>query len=366
MMCEASSIRISPFYREDPLAPIILGVYAVREAFRTGGPTMAKKRVFISRPIPEEGIADLRKDFDVEINPEDRPLSRTEFLEKISDADGVLCLIHDRIDAEVFDAAPKVLGFANYAVGFDNIDVGEASRRGIPVSNTPGVLTDATAEMAWALLFAIARRVVESDRVMRNRRWPGWGPLQFIGGDISGATLGILGAGRIGTAMALKSRGFNMRVLYHDVTPNETLEAELGAELVDIDRLLAESDYVSIHTPLIPQTRHLINLERLSRMKKTAYLINTSRGPVVKERDLLEALRRCLIAGAAIDVYEFEPEMTAGLEELDNIVITPHIASATVKSRTGMARKAAENLAAMLRGERAPDCVNPEVYKDKN
>lgn len=327
---------------------------------------MAKKRVFISRPLPEEGISILKKDFHVEVNQEDRPLGRSEFLEKITDSDGVLCLIHDRIDAEAFDAAPKALGFANYAVGFDNIDIAEATRRGIPISNTPGVLTDATAEMAWALLFAIARRVVESDTVMRNRLWPGWGPLQFIGGDIAGATLGIVGAGRIGTAMALKSRGFNMRVLYHDVAPNLTLETELGAELVDLDRLLAESDYVSIHTPLMPATRHLITLDRISRMKKTAYLINTSRGPVVRESDLLEALRRRLIAGAAIDVYEFEPDMTAGLEELDNIVITPHTASATVGARNGMAQKAATNLAAMLRGERAPDCVNPEVYEGRS
>lgn len=323
---------------------------------------MPKKRVFISRPLPEEGISILKKDFQVEVNPEDRPLGRSEFLEKISEVDGVLCLIHDRIDAEAFDASPKALGFANYAVGFDNIDVAEATRRGIPISNTPGVLTDATAEMAWALLFAAARRVVESDTVMRNHRWPGWGPLQFIGGDIAGATLGIIGAGRIGTAMALKSRGFNMRVLYHDSAPNGTLESELGAKLVDLDFLLAESDYVSIHTPLMPETRHLITLDRISQMKKSAYLINTSRGPVIKESDLLEALRNRVIAGAAIDVYEFEPEMTAGLEELDNIVITPHTASATVGARNGMALKAATNLAAMLRGERAPDCVNPEVY----
>lgn len=323
---------------------------------------MKRPNVYVSRPLPQDGIELLKESCEVEVNPEDRPLSREEFLEKISGRDGVLCLLHDRIDAEVFDAVPGVKGFANYAVGYDNIDVKEATARGIPISNTPGVLTDATAEMAWALLFAIGRRVVESDRVMRSGRWPGWGPLQFLGGDVAGATLGIIGAGRIGTAMALKSKGFHMKVLYHDVRQNETLEKELGARKAELDELLRESDFISIHTPLMPETRHLISLDQIKKMKPTAYLINTSRGPVIRESDLLEALQQKIIAGAAVDVYEFEPEMTPGLEKLDNIVITPHTASGTVGSRTNMALKAAANLIAMVRGEKAPDCVNPEVY----
>ncbi|MDY7030117.1 MAG: D-glycerate dehydrogenase [Spirochaetota bacterium] len=323
---------------------------------------MKRPKVYVSRPLPQDGIELLKESCEVEVNPEDRPLSREEFLEKISGRDGVLCLLHDRIDAEVFDAVPGIKGFANYAVGYDNIDVKEATRRGIPISNTPGVLTDATAEMAWALLFAIGRRVVESDRVMRSGNWPGWGPLQFLGGDVAGATLGIIGAGRIGTAMALKSKGFRMQVLYYDVRPNETLEKELGARKVELDELLRESDFISIHTPLMPETRHLITLDQIKKMKSTAYLINTSRGPVIRESDLLKALQQEIIAGAAIDVYEFEPEMTPGLEKLDNIVITPHTASGTIGSRTNMALKAAANLVAMVRGEKAPDCVNPEVY----
>ncbi len=323
---------------------------------------MKRPKVYVSRPLPLDGIDLLKESCEVEVNTEDRPLTREEFLEKISGRDGVLCLLHDRIDAEVFDTVPGVKGFANYAVGYDNIDVKEATRRGIPISNTPGVLTDATAEMAWALLFAIGRRVVESDHVMRSGKWPGWGPLQFLGGDVAGATLGIIGAGRIGTAMALKSKGFHMQVLYHDVRPNETLEKDLGARKVELDELLCESDYVSIHTPLMPETRHLITLDQIKKMKPSACLINTSRGPVIRESDLLEALQQQIIAGAAIDVYEFEPEMTPGLEKLDNIVITPHTASGTIGSRTNMALKAAENLIAMVHGEKAPDCVNPEVY----
>lgn len=324
---------------------------------------MKKPLVYVTRPLPEESIKLLKKHCKVEMNTEDRPLTRHELLNTIAGKDGVLCLLHDKIDTEVFEAVPGVKGFANYAVGYDNIDVEEATRRGIPISNTPGVLTDATAEMAWALLFAIGRRVVESDRHMRSRNWPGWGPLQFLGGDIVGKTLGIVGSGRIGTAMALKSKGFDMKVIYYSTSQNQTLEKELGARRVDFDDLLKESDYISIHTPLKPETRHMFSLKQMKKMKPTAYLINTSRGPVIKEDDLLTALQKNIIAGAAIDVYEFEPEMTVGLEELDNIVITPHTGSATTGTRTNMALKAAENLIAMVRGERAPDCVNPEVYR---
>jgi glyoxylate reductase len=251
-------------------------------------------------------------------------------------------------------------------VGFDNIDVGEATRRKVPVSNTPDVLTDATAEMAWALLFAVARRVVESDRVMRSRDWSGWGPLEFIGGDVTGKTLGIIGAGRIGTAMALMSKGFKMKVLYTDSSPQKTnlvLEEELGARKVGLEELFEESDFISIHVPLRPETRHLFNAASFKKMKKTAYLINTARGPVINEADLVEALRDKEIAGAALDVYEFEPRMAEGLAALDNVVTAAHTGSATTSARKNMSVLAAQNLLAMLSGERPPTCLNPEIYE---
>jgi len=323
-----------------------------------------KPRVYVTRMIPRAGIDLLKEECEVTVNPDDRVLTRKELLENIRDADGVLCLLTDKIDAEVFNTAISSKGFANYAVGYDNIDVEEATRRGIPVSNTPGVLTDATAELAWALLFSIARRVVESDAFLRSGKWQGWGPLQFIGGDIEGKTLGVVGTGRIGTAMALKSRGFNMKVVYSDVADNPVLEEKCGAKRVSFEELLSIADYISIHVPLMDSTHHLFNRETFRKMKRSAYLVNTSRGPVIAEKELLEALQEGLIAGAAIDVYENEPLLTPGLEKLGNIVVTPHIASATHESRTNMALKAARNLLAMLRGEHAPDCVNPEVYEN--
>lgn len=319
-------------------------------------------KVYVTRRIPEAGLNILRPLFDVAMNPEDRPLTRTELLANIADADGVLCLLTDRIDAEVFDTARKARGFANYAVGYDNMDVAEATRRKIPLSNTPDVLTNATAEMAWALLFSAARRVVESDAVMRSGKWKGWGPLQFIGQDITGATLGIIGAGRIGRAFAMKSRGFDMKVLYTDEFECPEIESKLGARRVSLDELLEKSDFVSVHVPLMPSTRHLIDEKALAKMKKTAVLVNTSRGPVVDEAALVRALGNNTIAAAGLDVYEFEPKAVEGLSDLPNVVMTPHTASATVVSRNGMATKAALNLVAMLEGKRPPDCLNPEIY----
>jgi len=323
---------------------------------------MAKFNVYVTRLIPVEGLTLLREACNVEINPEDRPLTREELLKNVRGRDGVITLLTDRIDGEVMDAAKGIKGFANYAVGFDNLDVKAATERKIPLSNTPGVLTLATAEMAWTLLFAVARRLIESDKVMRSGTWPGWGPMQFIGGDVTGKTLGVVGAGRIGTAMALMSKGFAMRVLYTDEVANPVLERELGARKVPFEELLRESDFVSVHVPLMPATRHLFNAGTLALMKPTAYLINTSRGPVIHEAELVEALRGNVIAGAALDVYEFEPKMVPGLAELTNVVLAPHTASATRSSRSGMSVKAATNLLAMLRGERPPDCLNPEIY----
>ncbi|MEW5773080.1 MAG: D-glycerate dehydrogenase [Thermodesulfobacteriota bacterium] len=323
---------------------------------------MAKPKVFVTRRIPEAGIIRLREHCDVAVSPADRALTREELLAGAAGADGVVGLLTDRIDAEFFDAARRLRGYANYAVGFDNIDVAEATRRRIPVSNTPDVLTNATAELAWALLLAVARRVVETDGVMRSGTWPGWGPLQFIGADVTGKTLGIVGAGRIGTAMARMSRGFGMRVLYTSrARPNPVLEQELGARRVGFDELLAESDFVSIHTPLTPSTRRLFDAAAFAKMKRTAILVNTGRGPVIKEDDLVAALQEGVIAGAGLDVYEAEPRMAPGLAQCRNAVLLPHVGSATVSARDGMSLLAAENLLAMLQGRKPPTCLNPEA-----
>ena len=320
-------------------------------------------KVSVTREIPDPGIPIVREIApDTRINPDDRVLTRGELLDYVRGCDGVLCLLTDPIDAEVLDAAgAQCRIFANYAVGYNNIDVAAATARGIMVTNTPGVLTDATADHAWALLFSVARRIVEGDAFMRAGKFEGWGPMMFLGGDITGKTLGIVGAGRIGAAMALKSRGFGMRVLYADVARNEELESDLGAQWVDLDTLLAESDFVSLHVALTPETGHLINAERLGKMKPTAYLINTSRGPVVDEIALVDALTSRRIAGAGLDVYEDEPAMKPGLADCPNAVIVPHIASATNWTRSKMAEMAATNLVAGLRGETPPNLVNPEV-----
>lgn len=319
--------------------------------------------VYVTRMIPQAGIEVLRDaGLDVEINPHDRPLTREELLRVVPQAEAVLCLLTDRIDSDVFEAAPTIKGFANYAVGYDNLDVSEATRRGIPLSNTPGVLTDATADLAWALLFAVARRVVESDGVMRRGEWAGWGPLQFIGGDITGRTLGIIGAGRIGTAMALKSRGFGMTVLYTGNRRNDVLEDTLGAQKVPLEELLSASDFVSVHVPLTESTRHVIDRSALKRMKKNAYIINTARGPVIDETALVEALREGAIAGAGLDVYENEPIPAPGLVDLPNAVVTPHVGSATHETRDAMATMAARNILAMIAGEKPETCLNPELF----
>ncbi len=324
---------------------------------------MEKPKVCVTRRIPEAGLSLLAARCEVWVNPHDRPLTREELLLQAANAEGMIGLLSDRIDGEFFDAAKKLKGYANYAVGYDNIDLPEATRRGVPVSNTPDVLTRATAELAWALLFAVARRVVEGDAIMRGGAWAGWGPLQFIGAEVSGATLGIVGAGRIGTAMALMSRGFGMRVLYTTASgrANEVLDRELGARAVSFEELAAQSDFISIHAPLTPAARHLFDARVFSMMKPTAFLINTGRGPVIDEAALVEALRAGRIAGAGLDVYEFEPKTAEGLAQCGNAVLAPHIGSATRQARDGMARLAAENLLAMLEDRRPPTCLNPEV-----
>jgi glyoxylate reductase len=319
--------------------------------------------VYVTRRIPDAGLDVIRRACGgFEMNPHDRSLTRDELLMAVRGRDGVLCTLADRVDDELMNVAgSQCKVFANCAVGFDNVDLPAATRRGVLITNTPGVLTDTTADLAWALLFAVARRIAESDRFFRSGRWAGWGPMQFLGRDIYGSTLGVIGAGRIGMAVASRSVGFNMRVLYADSQEKPEL-MRIGARRVALDDLLRESDFVTIHVPLDDSTRHLIGARELSLMKPTAYLINTARGPIVDEAALVAALKEQRIAGAALDVYENEPYPAPGLTELENVVCIPHLGSATVATRSRMATMAAENLVAALCGERPPNLVNPEAF----
>jgi len=322
-------------------------------------------KIFVTRKIPEPGLELLKKEHTIEVYPHDRLPTKEEIIKGLKGKDGLLCLLSDTIDEEVIKSEPNLKMIANYAVGYNNIDVNIATKRGIPVSNTPGILTDTTAEMAWALLFSVARRTVEGDSFTRAGKFKGWAPMLMLGQDVSNKTLGIIGAGRIGTAFALKSKGFNMNVLYVDNRLNETLENELGAKKVDLPFLLKESDFISLHVSLNTSTYHMISEKELKRMKKNAVLINTSRGAVIDEQALVKALKEKWIFGAGLDVYEHEPEISDELKKLDNIILQPHSASATIETRTNMAIMAAENMIAGLKGEIPPNCVNTEVFKGK-
>ncbi|UCH34728.1 MAG: D-glycerate dehydrogenase [Armatimonadota bacterium] len=324
-------------------------------------------RIFVTRPIPEAARQRLcQACLNIEVNAEDRGLTRDELIRNLRDRDAVLTFLTDRIDAEIIEGGGELRVIANCAVGFDNIDVRAATARGIIVTNTPDVLTDATADLAWALLMAVVRRVVEADRLVRAGKFRGWEPGLLLGSDLVGKTLAVIGTGRVGSAFAMRSKGFNMRVVYVDERPNDALERELGARRVDLETALREADFVSLHVPLTPDTRHFIGAERLGMMKPTAYLVNTARGAVVDEAALVQALREKRIAGAALDVFENEPQLTDGLAELDNVVLAPHIGSATVETRTRMIMLAAENVFAAMRGEAPPNIVNREVVEDRN
>lgn len=319
--------------------------------------------VFVTRKIPKPGLDLLRKTEDVEIYPYERIPTKAEIIQGIKGKEGLVCLLTDSIDREIIVSAPKLKMIANYAVGYDNIDVATATERGIPVSNTPDVLTDTTAEMAWALLFAVARRIVEADKFTRSGAFKGWSPMLMLGVDVSYKTLGIIGAGRIGASFALKSKGFKMNIIYTDSKQNSVLENELAAEKVELQDLLARSDFISLHVPLLPSTKHLIGEKELMQMKKDAILINTSRGPIVDEKSLVKALKENWILGAGLDVYEREPFIEKDLKTLYNVVLQPHAASATTETRTKMAVIAAKNMIAGLKGEIPPQCVNKEIFK---
>lgn len=326
---------------------------------------MSKWKVFVTRRLPSPGVELLQHECDVGVYEGDRPIPRAELLERVQGVEGLLPLLTETIDAELMDAAgPQLRVIANYAVGYNNIDVAEATRRGILVTNTPGVLTETTADLAWALLMATARRLVEADAYMRAGKYPGWSPTLFLGPDVWGKTLGIVGFGRIGQAMARRARGFDMKVLYHDVNRrSEDEERQLGVEYRSLDDLLAESDFVTLHVDLNETTHHLIGKPQLERMKKTAILVNAARGPVVDEAALVEALKTGQIGGAGLDVFEREPEMAPGLAQCPNTVLVPHIASASTETRSKMAEMAATNLLEALRGRRPPNLVNPEAWK---
>jgi glyoxylate reductase len=326
-----------------------------------------RPKVFVSRVIPEDGLVPIRAATQATIWPEDLPPPRAALLEAIAGCDGVVTLLTDRVDDEFLDAAgPQLKVVSNYAVGFDNVDVPACTARGVAVGNTPGVLTETTADLAFALLMASARRLPEGDRYVRAGKWKTWGPLLLLGPDVHGATIGIVGFGRIGQAVARRAMGFGMTVVYHDVhRADAEVEAQFGATFLPLEDLLPRADFVSLHVNLTPDTKGLIDREKLSWMKPTAVLVNTSRGPVVNGADLAEALRAGTIFGAALDVTDPEPIRTDDpLLSLDNCIVVPHIASASRATRGKMAEMAAANLLAGVAQppQRIPTPVNPEVY----
>jgi glyoxylate reductase len=325
---------------------------------------MSKPKVFVARIIPAKGLDLVRELCGVDLWEGSLPPTRAELLQHVRGVEGILSLLTERIDSEVMDAAGSQLKvISNMAVGFDNIDVSTATARKIPIGNTPGVLTDATADFAFALLMSASRRIVEAERYVRAGKWKTWEPMLLLGMELKNATLGLVGFGRIGKAMARRAQGFDMRVIYYD--PSELKpDSELKATPVDFDSLLKQSDFISLHTPLTPATHHLINAQAFSKMKPNAVLVNTARGPVVDPNDLYKALKSKRIFAAALDVTEPEPlPADHPLLTLDNLILTPHLGSASQTARDQMSWMAAQNLIAGLKNERLPNCVNPQVYK---
>jgi glyoxylate reductase len=319
--------------------------------------------IVVTRRIPEPALELLRATEQVSVSPHDRPLTDDELHEAVAGADAIVTLLHDKVDGTLLDAAgPQLRCIANVAVGYDNVDVAAATERGVVVTNTPGVLTDATADLAMALILMITRRLGEGERLIRSRKAWSWDMFFLLGSSLAGKTLGVIGLGAIGQAVARRAHSFGMRIVYAGPRrASEETEAELGATRVPLMQLLATADVVTVHTPLTPETRHLIDSTALRQMREDAYLVNTARGPIVDEAALVKALRDDKIAGAALDVFEDEPNVNPGLLELDNVVLMPHLGSATIETRTAMATLAAQNALAVLHGERPPTPVNPEV-----
>ena len=325
---------------------------------------MPRSRVFVARKLPGTALDRLAAQTEMRLWEEPLPPPRQTLLDEAREAEGLLTLLTDGVDEELLGVAPHLRAVSNMAVGFDNIDVPACTRRGILVGNTPGVLTDTTADFAFALLMAAARRIVEADAFTRAGKWQTWDPGLLLGVDVHHATIGIAGMGQIGQAVARRAHGFDMRILYTDAVPRPEVEAQTGARRVELEELLRASDFVTLHVPLMPETRHLINAERLALMKPTAILINTARGPVVDQRALAEALRQGRPAMAALDVTDPEPiAMDDPLLQLSNVIIAPHIASGSRATREQMAEMAVDNLLAGLRGELPPNCVNPEALR---
>lgn len=324
---------------------------------------MAKPKVLATRPLFPAAQEILNANCDVDYWTQPESISRDELLRRANDKEALVCLLTEKVNLELLGAAPKLRIASNVAVGFDNIDVAACTKRGVVATNTPGVLDETTADFAWTLLMAVARRLVEGEALARSGNWKGWDLDQLVGTDVWGKTLGVVGFGRIGRAMARRALGFNMKVIYSDaVRAPEAVEKELRAERKDLNDLLAESDFISLHVPLVAETRGLFDAPKFFKMKPTAFLINTSRGPVVDEAALVHALESKKIAGAALDVFENEPFIHAGLKR-PNVVLAPHIASASIETRTKMACMAAENVVALFRGQRPPNMLNPEVLK---
>ncbi|MBN4066636.1 D-glycerate dehydrogenase [Simkania negevensis] len=322
-----------------------------------------KPNLFLTRKLPQPAMDRIHELFDAEVNPYDRVLTKKEVLEGIKGKDALLCLLTDPIDKEIISVEPNLKVISNYAVGYNNIDVPEATALGIPVCYTPGVLTETTADLAWALILAVARKIVPSDLYTRQHQFKGWGPELFLGNDVHGKTLGIVGMGRIGMATARRAAGFNMKVLYtkrREAVDDKELP---GAEKVELQDLLIRADFVSIHIPFNPETKHLVGERELRLMKSSSYLINTARGPIVDEDALVKALEQKTIAGAGLDVYENEPEIHPGLIALDNVVLLPHTGSATLETRGQMGIMAAENAHAVVVGKKPHAIINPQTLK---
>jgi glyoxylate reductase len=321
-------------------------------------------KVFVTRALPPPGLDLLREKYDVEVNPHDRVLTKEEILLGVKDADALVCLLTDTIDSDIIDRGGNLRIISNYAVGYNNIDFNYATTKGIIVTNTPGVLSETTADLAFSLLVAAARRIPEGDKFMREGRFEGWAPELMLGTDIHGKTLGIIGLGRIGKLVAKRALGFDMKVLYNTANRKPGVEQELGIHYTEVDEILKESDFVSLHVPLTEKTKGLISERELDMMKPSAYLINTSRGEVIDEPALIEALKNNIIRGAALDVFWGEPtNVNSKLYELNNVVLAPHMGSASLETRSKMAEMTAQAVIDALEGRQPQHVVNPEVLK---